>query len=249
MKLIVMIIMFSSILFGWQKQIIVGSYSVENNGKRALRTINKQIESDIQLQAFMKEYSLRAINTEISNYTVVSVNAFESYTALLNTMKVLKVYYEDAYVLKYPTQNIRDAENLEDIEAKAAVEQEIEDTEDELKRAELKRLLEEEALEAELMETYAQKSVEVEKTQEPVEEITPVVEEAKEDIYQEKESLENSINEKSKKDSEKIEEEVSNTQEYLMYIVALAIIALLAAGITVYKIAGNTKGKKQDDNA
>lgn len=223
MKLIVIMVMLSSLLFSWQKQIILGSYSVENNGKRALETINKQIQDDIQLQAFMKDHSLRTINTVISDYTVVSINAFESYTALLNTMNALKVYYGDAFVLKYPTKNIAQMEQLVDIEKKALEEQERLAKEDEVKRLELKKLLEEEALKEEVVQEARNEVVIVE----PVVEETPIVPVAV---------------------SQDISDEDTQAPEYIMYLVALALLALLAAGITVY-IISNKKTKSQEEDA
>ena len=232
MKLILMILMLSSILFSWEKQIILGSYSVVSNGERALKTIDKQIKDDLQLQAFMKENSLRTINTEISGYTVVSINAFESYTSLLNTMNVLKVYYGDAFVLKYPTKNIAAKENLAEIEKKAIVEQAVAKASEDDKRVELKKLLEEEALEAELLDQEVES--------EPVEEtIVEVVNESPALI--EPELMSNT-------ESEVVSDEFSEMEEYIIYLVALAALALVAAGITVLKIA-NSKTKKQEEDA
>lgn len=232
-----MILMLSSILFSWEKQIILGSYSVVSNGERALKTIDKQIKDDLQLQAFMKENSLRTINTEISGYTVVSINAFESYTSLLNTMNVLKVYYGDAFVLKYPTKNIAAKENLAEIEKKAIVEQAVAKASEDDKRVELKKLLEEEALEAELLD----QEVESEPVEETIveEEIVEVVNESP--AITEPELMSNT-------ESEVVSDEFSEMEEYIIYLVALAALALVAAGITVLKIA-NSKTKKQEEDA
>lgn len=238
MKFFIIVVMLSTMLFSGQKQIILGSYSVESNGERALKTFKNQIENDMQLQGFMKDNSLRTINTEISGYTVVSLNAFNSYTELLNTMKVLKVYYADAYVLKYPTKNILLAESFEDVAKKAKMEEEaaalaaakIKEDEDEEKRIELKKLLEEEALEAERLKAQSieEEVVQKEETMEESLEETVLAEEVREETSQE-------------------EEDASSMQEYMMYIIALALLALIAAGLTVVKIAGS-KSSKQDEN-
>ena len=243
MKFFIMLVMLSTMLFSGQKQIILGSYSVKSNGERALKTFNNQIENDIQLQAFMKDHSLRTINTEISGYTVVSLNAFNSYTELLNTMKALKVYYGDAYVLKYPTKNIRLSESFEDIAKKAKMEEEAalaeqaQLAEDEAKRVELKKLLEMDSMnenKADQVETEVVKedSVEaaevVEETLPEAIEETPVVEEvAIEEISQEEES--------------------NPMEEYMLYIIALVLLVLIAAGFTVVNIA-NAKSSKPQEN-
>ena len=243
MKFFIMLVMLSTMLFSWQKQIILGSYSVKSNGERALKTLNNQIENDKQLQGFMKEHSLRTINTQISGYTVVSLNVFNSYTELLNTMNVLKVYYSDAFVIKYPTKNIRLGESLEDIAKKAKMEEEAalaeqaQEAEDEAKRVELKKLLEIDAMneeetnqiEAEALKEDSVEAVAVaeETVQETLEEIPAVEEEAVEEISQ---------------------EETSNPmEEYMLYIIALVLLALIAAGFTVVKIA-NAKSSKSQEN-
>ena len=224
MKFIVLLMIFTSILFSWQKQIILGSYSVESNGKRALSTIDKQIKNDILLQSFMEEHSLRTMNTVISGYTVVSINAFDSYTALLNTMNVLKRYYGDAFVLKYPTKNISMAENMEDIEKKAKVEQAIEDTEDEEKRAELKKLLE---MDSSINDTTPEVQVEEKRA------------EFKQEVFEDE-----VIEEATPVQTKVIVKEGIQIEDYMPYLIALALLALIAIGITVYKIVSVTKTKK-----
>ena len=244
MKFFIMLIMLSTMLFSWQKQIILGSYSVKSNGERALKTLNNQIENDKQLQGFMKEHSLRTINTQISGYTVVSLNVFNSYTELLNTMNVLKVYYSDAFVIKYPTKNIRLGESLEDIAKKAKMEEEAalaeqaQEAEDEAKRVELKKLLEIDAMneeetnqiEAEALKEDSVEAVAVaeETVQETLEEIPAVEEEAVEEISQ---------------------EETSNPmEEYMLYIIALVLLVLIAAGFIVANMA-KAKSSKSQENA
>ncbi|MFT5662445.1 MAG: hypothetical protein ACI9TV_003096 [Sulfurimonas sp.] len=233
MKFIFMLFMLSSLLFSGQTQIILGSYSVQANGERALETVNKQIQKDIQLQDFMKDNSLRTINTVISDYTVVSINAFDSYRDLLNTINVFKVYYGDAFVLKYPTKNIKDAQSIEEIEEKAKVEQIIEDTAHEEKELKSEIVEVESTIndEPELVQTEDKNEILI---QEPAQE-TPV----EQDTAYKEESISEPV---------QIEkEEKSQIEEYIIYLVALAALALLAAGITVFKIA-NSNTKKQADN-
>jgi len=249
MKFFIILMMLSAMLFSAQKQIILGSYSVKGNGERALKTFEDQVDNDIQLQGFIKDNSLRMINTEISGYTVVSLNAFNSYRELLNTMKVLKVYYADAYVLKYPTKNIRLSESFEDVVEKAKMEEEvavleaeakIKEDEDEEKRIELKKLLEMDA--ATEKET---EQVQVEDKSEALEgglsDEESTQEEALQDVETQLEEVQEVLDETSQK------EEESSMKEYMIYIIALALLALIAAGITVMKIA-SSKSSKQEEN-
>ena len=221
MKFIFMLFMLTSLLFSGQKQIILGSYLVQSNGKRALETLDKQIQNDIQLQDFMKDNSLRTINTVISGYTVVSINAFTSYRELLNTINVFKVYYGDAFVLKYPTKNIQDFENIQDVEAKAREEQMIED------RASTEKK------ELEVVVVINKKSELVQNEDK--------VNELKKDHIQKEWIEEETISESLEK------EETSHIEKYVMYLILLAVFALLAAAITVFKIA-NSNTKKQVEN-
>lgn len=225
MKFLLMLFMLSSLLFSWQKQIILGSYSVKDNGERALETVNKQIENDIQLQSFMKENSLRTINTVISNYTVVSINKFDSYTDLLRTLNALKMYYGDAFVLNYPTKNIKNAQNIEEIEKKALAEQIAKDIADAEKRAELKKLLEiEEVIPPEV------ESVQVEDKPKSLGLITshtrPIIEEK---VFVEKEKT--------------LRDKINDMGEYALYLIIFAVLALVAIGTIVL-----FKSKKQDEN-
>ena len=225
MKFLLMLFMLSSLLFSWQKQIILGSYSVKDNGERALETVNKQIENDIQLQSFMKENSLRTINTVISNYTVVSINKFDSYTDLLRTLNALKMYYGDAFVLNYPTKNIKNAQNIEEIEKKALAEQIAKDIADAEKRAELKKLLEiEEVVKHEV------ESVQVEDKPKSLGLITshtrPIIEEK---VFVEKEKT--------------LRDKINDMGEYALYLIIFAVLALVAIGTIVL-----FKSKKQDEN-
>ena len=143
MKILYVLALLSSLLFSMdaQKQIILGSYSIEKNGLTAVETTKKQISNDQKLQELMDKYSLRTISTVISGYTVVSINHFNSYSDLLASLKAFKTYYDDAFVLNYPTKGIKDIQDLADIEAKAKEETEAKLLEEEAQEAQ--RLLEE----------------------------------------------------------------------------------------------------------
>lgn len=233
MKFIVILMMLSSILLSWQKQIILGSYSVEGNGKKALSTINKQIENDAQLQELMKKYSLSAINTVISGYTVVSVNTFDSFTPLLNTMKVLESYYPDIFVLRYPTTNITLAESIEEIESKAKVENEIEEVSTEEKRVALKTSVEDEAPKSELVEEVVFEEKLIIETKESIQE------------PQEATKIKESTVETSKIEEPTVLEGLTSfMKEYILYIIG--IIVLIVLGLVLFIVANTSKTKKQE---
>ena len=230
MKFFIMLMMLSTMLFSGQKQIILGSYSVKSNGERALKTFENQIENDTQLQGFMKDNSLRTINTQISGYTVVSLNAFDSYRDLLRTMRALKAYYADAYVLQYPTKNILLAESFEYVEEKAQIEEDAGLAEDEAKRIELKKLLEMDAIN----ENEAKQTEELEtedKSEALKEEIATFIEEPEVEVP----LLEEEV----------LEEESSFFEEYMLYIIALALLVLIAAGFIAVKIENSNVNKKR----
>ena len=216
MKFIVMIVMMSSLLLSWPKQIILGSYTVEDNAVSALSGINKKIEEDAKLQALVNEHSLKTKNTLIGDYTVVSINEFNSYVSLLRTYNVLKNYYADAYVLKYPAGSMTQMETEEALEAKAS--QEIADEE---KRAELKKLLEEEPQES---------KSESESTEN--QEVTTVDSDAETKV-KEVASKKDTVKETVSSEEEVVAEEESSGQDYLIYLVGLAILILIIAGIVM----------------
>lgn len=154
MKFLLTFFLLSSLLFSaqtlTQKQVIVGCYSVKSNAKEALELLNKQIQNDAKLKDLMKKEELRVINTNISAYTVVSINYFESYMDIYELMKVLKPYYNDLYALHYPTRGI-EKEYLKGVKKKAEEEALAEAQKE-------KQRVEEEALEVrELLEEEAKK--------------------------------------------------------------------------------------------
>jgi len=112
MKFIYMVILFSSVLFGMQKQIILGSYSIEKNALDAVIGVEKRIKEDENLKMMLDRSSVNVMPTVISGYTVVSVNIFHSYEELFPSVKALQKYYPDAYVLKYSKRGLRFNESL-----------------------------------------------------------------------------------------------------------------------------------------
>ncbi len=118
MKFLLTIFLLSTLLFAVQRQVIVGCYSIKSNAKNALILLNKKIQDDVGLQNLMQKEQLRVINTPIGDYTVVSINYFESYLHTYEIMKILKAHYDDIYSLPYPSRGIRGKEYLKDVETK-----------------------------------------------------------------------------------------------------------------------------------
>ena len=220
MKLLVIVILFSSILFSAQKQIILGSYSVQSNGIGAVKTVTKQIENDENLQELMQKNSLRVISTKISGYTVVSVNALGSYTELLRTLKIFKTYYTDAFVLTYPTQNIQDIESLAAIEHKA---------QEENANAKEEEIIEEERLEALALERLEKERLQELQEQREARLIEEKVEKERLLALQTK-RLEEAQALKMTQDKAEIEDDMS---EYYLFI-ALGLLLISIAGFVVY---------------
>lgn len=123
MKLIYMVILFSSMLFGMQKQIILGSYALDSNGQNAVQNAQKKIDNDEKLKTIMEKNSAKVMATKVSNYTVVSVNVFETYSDLLPAMEALKPYYKDAFSLNYPTNGFLEKDNFQMVVKKAKEEE------------------------------------------------------------------------------------------------------------------------------
>jgi len=123
MKLLVMVVLFSSMLFGMQKQIILGSYASQSNGFNAVKKAQEQIDNDEKLKTIMKNNSAKVMATQVSDFTVVSVNVFETYSDLLPAMKAFQTYYKDAFSLNYPTKGFLEKENFQMIVKKAKKEE------------------------------------------------------------------------------------------------------------------------------
>ena len=243
MKHIFILSLLFSFLFSWEKQIILGSYSVESNGERALETLNKEIAKDIQLQGFMQEYSLKTGNRKINNYTAVSISPFDSYTSLLNIMYVLKVYYPDIYAIDYPAKSTLQTLSLTELEEKVTNEVNIEETagleeiSNETRSESQNVLIEEDLQSKQLAETSVTEYIVPES--EPEEEIETLKYEIAPDVISVKEKQviieSNTINEQK--------EQTPDMPEYIFYLIILAALALSAAGITVFKMA-NSKTRR-----
>lgn len=109
MKSIFLMILLSTMLFSYEKQIILGNYNNDINVKDAVKKIESLSKSDSKLEKLLKKNSIKVVSKNIGKYKVVSLVSFNSYTQLLRTLDVLNKYYDGLYVLDYSLkqQNIR----------------------------------------------------------------------------------------------------------------------------------------------
>lgn len=176
MKFIYVMVLFSSMLFGMQKQIILGSYSVQKNALNALVTVQNQIKNDEKLKILMERGSVKVMSSLNSGYAVVSVNIFTSYTDILPAIKLFKTYYKDAYVLKYEVEGLMEQESMKEIEKKVEEDLLLKKKMLEKKKmqeeARLEKLAAQEAVEEERLE--AEEAAEMIEATQNIEEVKPL---------------------------------------------------------------------------
>jgi len=226
MKLLFIVMLMASALLSWDKQIILGSYSIENNGKVALSTLNKRIEKDKKLQNYIQKFNLKTTNTVIGDYTVVSIYSFDSFVSLLRTLKHLKTYYSDAYVLHFPSKSstqeilVHSQENISVQPQQSSVV----DSE-----------------EADLVENEASPSVDLEQesneetmnSEKSAEVETPVQEATKD-------------SQKTVVQAEKVDNE-NESDNLLYYILGLVVLGLIAVGAIMMNGSSKKKENEEDE--
>jgi len=123
MKFIVLFFMISTMLFASQKQIIIGSYSSEENAIKAEKKLKHLMSEDKNLAYLVKKNSLHTKSKPIDNYYVVSLLYINSYAGMLEVMAALKKYYKDAYMLDCEPR----AEVVAELEEDSSSEDEVVD--------------------------------------------------------------------------------------------------------------------------
>jgi len=103
MRAILLVILFSTILFSAQKQIILGSFLKEQSALTAIKQLNDYISKDNRIKEFIKNTQLNIKFKKIERYYVISLLPLKNYTQLLRALELLKKYYKNAYVLDYLT--------------------------------------------------------------------------------------------------------------------------------------------------
>ena len=103
MKLILMMVMLATMLFSQQqKQIILGSFSIERNALFYSVEVQKNVDSDAQLKRLIDKYSLKVEYKKVGAYNVVSICAFDDNPSLFETIAVVKKHYPTAYAIRFP---------------------------------------------------------------------------------------------------------------------------------------------------
>jgi hypothetical protein len=101
MKYMVLMILLSTLLFSYEKYIIVGSYKKSVNAVDALKKLKELSVSDTELKDLIEKNSLKIVSKKIREYEVVTLQALNNDVKLQETLKVLKKYYDGAYVIYY----------------------------------------------------------------------------------------------------------------------------------------------------
>ena len=101
MKLMFLTILLSTLLFSYEKQIVLGNYENSDNSLNAVKRLTWLSNSDAELKELIKKNSLEIVSKKIGEYEVVTLQPFYSYVQLLRTLKALDKYYEGLYVLDY----------------------------------------------------------------------------------------------------------------------------------------------------
>ena len=102
MRLFFLLLITFSFSYAINKQIILGSYTIKENGTQALAKLNKTISQDPKLQEQMKVNTLESKMKLIGKYYVVSLAPLTTRRQLYRTLDRLKPYYDDAFVLELP---------------------------------------------------------------------------------------------------------------------------------------------------
>jgi len=99
MKHLALFFFLSMALFALDKQIIIGSYLHQANSITELKELSLHVEQDKRLNSLIEKNNLKTKSNQIGKYYVVSILPLTDYVQLLRTLKSLKKYYPDAYVL------------------------------------------------------------------------------------------------------------------------------------------------------
>lgn len=103
MRYILMMAMLVSMLFAQQqKQIILGSFSIERNALFYSVEVQKNVDTDAQLKRLIDKYSLKVEYKKVGPYNVVSICAFDDNPSLFETIAVVKKHYPTAYAIRFP---------------------------------------------------------------------------------------------------------------------------------------------------
>ena len=103
MRYIVLVMMMAGMLFSaQQKQIILGSFSIESNALFYSIHVQKHVDKDAELKKLIDKYSLKVEYKKVGAYNVVSISPFDDYPSLFVTIAEVKKHYPAAYAINFP---------------------------------------------------------------------------------------------------------------------------------------------------
>ena len=102
MRYILWLLLFSTLLFSDQKQIVFGCYLNKSNAIKEVSRLKSVIQNDDSLTKISLKNNLVIKMKDIDGYNVVTLGHFEHYPQLFLTMDILKKYYKELYALDYP---------------------------------------------------------------------------------------------------------------------------------------------------
>ena len=123
MRYIFMMMILATMLFSQQqRQIILGSFSIESNALFYSLDAQKHVAQDAKLKKLIDKYSLEVEYNKVGDYNVVTIYPFDDYPSLFATIAVVKKYYPSAYAIKYPAlATLFKARSFEEEEEKESI--------------------------------------------------------------------------------------------------------------------------------
>ena len=149
MRQIFLLLLFSTMLFSAQKQIILGCFLQEKFAQQELEKLKKYLENDKYLIKVTEVNSLRAELTKSEGFSVLRLASFEDNNQLFLTLHLLKKYYRDSYVLDFSlSEEITQKEFVKVKEVVTVAEKEMPVMEEKIENIEVKEVpLQEEKVE------------------------------------------------------------------------------------------------------
>ena len=138
MRQIFLVLLFSTMLFSAQKQIILGCFLQEKYAQQELEKLKKYLKNDRYLIKVTEVNSLRAELTKSEGFRVLRLASFEDQKQLFLTLHLLKKYYNDSYVLDFSlAKQTTQKEPLQVKEVIPVVEKEIVVREEKIEKIEV----------------------------------------------------------------------------------------------------------------
>ena len=85
-------------LFGYAKKIVFGSFKGEKNAKYLAKQVEKFVAKDKDLSKVLKSNNISVYVNKVGKLNQVSIRVFPNKTLLLNSIKIIRKKYKDAYI-------------------------------------------------------------------------------------------------------------------------------------------------------